>query len=556
MKKLKVIFCLLLFAVVISLNVQVKAAEQLPDNGAKISSAQIIQTKTGTGPWDDDDEPGNDSSEDNNIVRSFDQVTWTIENTFVLKDAESGIDSYSGGTIFVKVSLPQSAKNIIRWNTDAMGWAEDTGVLSSDGLTFTGEYHMSETETTIPGKQSLIFAIDVLGALNEYEIEPTFELWLNGNSESDKQMINPEKVIVSSAPKYNIRLVRKSIKRYLPNPNNSGEYGIVHGFWATLQLYNSDQSKKLKGIEYPTGDITFDLNVKLEKTDKKENLIEDVTDTMTPILYNYSLNGNDGTSNSAFRDGRLFMSYYQEGYVPNANRAVYDKASLYYQVNAMYKTGNITMVQDGDVIHVTVKNYDFDGHFPIRFSGGVYKPITAQITDNIGYFSSMPFQIYIPVDENKPENVMYYLTVSDSNFDATSLSGIQTSEQGITTDDSLRNSIELFGNGNYYKHHQFFNENLVSLHKSVWNSPDVVAYKGQRVWAGQMVCQSSTNDPISHAVYGGNFLVKIDTRGFEVLPEIDGRQYRSDGGWFTFQIAYAAKPDGSEWSSLEEQDNR
>ena len=62
MKKLKVIFCLLLLAVVISLNVQVKAAEQLPDDGAIITSSQVVQTKTGTGPWDDNDEPGNDSS--------------------------------------------------------------------------------------------------------------------------------------------------------------------------------------------------------------------------------------------------------------------------------------------------------------------------------------------------------------------------------------------------------------------------------------------------------------------------------------------------------------
>ena len=41
----------------------INAVEELPDNGAKISSAQVIQTKTGTGPWDDNDEPGNDSSE-------------------------------------------------------------------------------------------------------------------------------------------------------------------------------------------------------------------------------------------------------------------------------------------------------------------------------------------------------------------------------------------------------------------------------------------------------------------------------------------------------------
>ena len=72
-------------------------------NGDKgyISSAQIIQTKTGTGPWDANDEPGNDSSEDNNIVRSFDQVTWTIDLTMTLKSgiAESNL---TGGIIKVK----------------------------------------------------------------------------------------------------------------------------------------------------------------------------------------------------------------------------------------------------------------------------------------------------------------------------------------------------------------------------------------------------------------------------------------------------------------------
>ena len=50
-----------------------------------ISSAQIIERVTGTGPWDDNDEPGNDSSPDNDIVRSFDQVTWTVNLTTAVK---------------------------------------------------------------------------------------------------------------------------------------------------------------------------------------------------------------------------------------------------------------------------------------------------------------------------------------------------------------------------------------------------------------------------------------------------------------------------------------
>lgn len=68
-------------------------------NGDKgyVSSAQIIQTKTGVGPWDADDEPGNDSSEDNNIVRSFDQVTWTVDLTMALKSgvSESGVTRWN-----------------------------------------------------------------------------------------------------------------------------------------------------------------------------------------------------------------------------------------------------------------------------------------------------------------------------------------------------------------------------------------------------------------------------------------------------------------------------
>ena len=49
-----------------------------------ITSAEA-KVKTGVGPFDDNDDPGNDSSEENNIVRSFDQITWTYELTFGLK---------------------------------------------------------------------------------------------------------------------------------------------------------------------------------------------------------------------------------------------------------------------------------------------------------------------------------------------------------------------------------------------------------------------------------------------------------------------------------------
>ena len=83
-------------------------AEQIEvGKNSKITSATIIQRKTGTGPWDDNDDVGNDTSEDNDIVRSFDQVTYTVEYTMGLKDGAT-VENYKGGAIEVKAELPEA----------------------------------------------------------------------------------------------------------------------------------------------------------------------------------------------------------------------------------------------------------------------------------------------------------------------------------------------------------------------------------------------------------------------------------------------------------------
>ena len=83
-----------------------------------ITSAEA-KVKTGVGPFDADDNPGNDSSEDNNIVRSFDQITLTYELTFGLKPGTTET-SLKGGVIEVEASLPSSLANLVEWNLDSM----------------------------------------------------------------------------------------------------------------------------------------------------------------------------------------------------------------------------------------------------------------------------------------------------------------------------------------------------------------------------------------------------------------------------------------------------
>lgn len=172
---------------------------------AKISSAQIIQRKTGIGPFDENDEAGNDSSESNNIVRSFDKITWTVECTMALKDS-SDQKSYRGGIIEVKAELPNTCSNVVKWDLTSMAWAQNATV-SADGRIFTAQYQMKTSEVTVPGKQTLEFVLDVLNAKNSLGISPEFTIGLLGNSDNEKYKIkNVDTVYVSAAPKYNIVL--------------------------------------------------------------------------------------------------------------------------------------------------------------------------------------------------------------------------------------------------------------------------------------------------------------------------------------------------------------
>lgn len=53
---------------------------------AYVSGFKVKEQKDGVGPFDKDDDAGNDSSDDNLIVRSFDDINYTLEFTTALTD--------------------------------------------------------------------------------------------------------------------------------------------------------------------------------------------------------------------------------------------------------------------------------------------------------------------------------------------------------------------------------------------------------------------------------------------------------------------------------------
>lgn len=521
-------------------------------NGDKgyISSAQIIQTKTGTGPWDANDEPGNDSSEDNNIVRSFDQVTWTVDLTMALKSGvvDSGL---TGGIINVEATLPETCADVMKWDLDSMKWIEK-GNVSTDGRTLTGQYSMSETETTIPGKQTLVFVLGVEGAGNKTEIIPTFTFELEGNEENDKVTITGDKIIVSAKGKYNIKLNRnvQLADKTTVDYGEGNTSGRMYGYSFELQIYNENESKELKGIEYPNGDITFDIDLKLERSRFGSNELEDITDEATPILWNYRV--NDWTSTNI------------EGNIPGRNMHTGNGYFLYnLQVPlgkfreaeySTYNSGHIKITQEGSSLKVVVSDYKLNGTFPYyesSYSGNTHR--SKIYTENIGTFSVGYMQIFVPDTEASTiENRNYYLTVSDSNMRVTSITNQILTSQMSTSDDTSRISHVIYSPGTYSHITYFYDTNfkLLSTTGSTGDSKETI---GNIVMALSKfdISLSSDND-----IYTANKFYKFDGECFEPIYYNNARYIkRNMGGNAQFRVWYVTKKDGKNWTSQTELNN-
>ena len=545
MKKVKVItIIVIMFLFIFSIN-KVSAIEELPDNGAEISSAVVTQVKTGTGPFDKDDEPGNDSSEDNNIVRSFDQVTWTIENTMDLSNSQTA--SYSGGKIYFEATLPDVfTSETAHWDTESMGWIEDLNV-SQDGLTITGYYQMSVDSPTIPGKQNLAFVAKIEGAANGIEFQPTIKTWLNGNSTDKIKTTVPNPTIISAAPRYNIQFLRNSSwdQRVTVDFGNGNETGRMYSYGFAIQLYNNDISKGLKGIEFPNGEITFDIKMKVDRSLVGSSALEDVTKESNLKLWNYNINLQEDLGKIPGRT-MVFSG------IPHSRFCYsipYGRGSQ-AKMNSVYDSGDIVITQaDESTLKITIKDYKFNGIYPLYNGANSPESDVVQYNKNVGCFGAYEFQVFVPDnDDIVSENYNYYLTLNDENFNATSISGQNTVEQQVTNDDSDIVQYILHKKGNYGHIVWLCDENRKTI-ASDWRYGDATAVKGDIISLQTVVSITRTNED---NVYEIDRLVKFDGEAFEPV-EYNGNYFTTIYfDTMTFNMYFVTKPDGTNWSSQDE----
>lgn len=591
----------------------VKSADgMLQGDDAYVDWIQITGIADGAAPFDDAEGAGNDKDANNRIVRTFDAVTY---NFLVNMKPWNNKNTYSEARVKMEFVLP-AAKTEAVFDEASMAWMDDTEgyrpvvteeIRSIDGKeTFcqvlTCYKHLIPSEnnrSVIPGQFGENVTIQVKSAVNGSIIAPVFsaameygawegacekeEHQIDGQPAIEKKTVEPESVTVTSAPKYNIQVKGNGSykgKFDFSTGNDlalNKEKGTVEGrllnAGITIQLYNDNASKGLKGIELPRGPITFELEVashysiNVPQDGYQEGQRLDVTNDYTPLVWSYGenrwLENDSGTSDGRLISENLFCS----PYAPYSTHA-------YNEVNSCWKSGNWRAVQEGNIIRVTVENYEINmDHMPTK--DGDYSE--DRYGSHIGSFSVGAFAILQPYNKigsnsGEPDYDVvktygqgsFATTVTAKNLKAQTISGTKVEEgkdgfrQTVSNDDELTRTLEMTLGGFLQNRVRYAGKDT-NQGSGVSDNRDGRDYAaiGSEVWlVGGL--SYNTNREVNNQLYWGTNLSKFYGSAIELQ---DGEKYIFTGGASldgkskqeelsdNIILYYATKPDGTDWAS-------
>lgn len=535
---------------------------------AYVSAFTVREQTDGIGPFDADDEPGNDSGPDNRVVRSFDQVDYLLEYTTELTDKTHPVT----GAVTLKASFELAMDPLkARFNDEAMSWAKNAAVTYyyADGAS-SAEWDASRTVTRqvytadrllegkgaddrAPGAGQLSVGIRVYAAVQGEVIRPTFRLYVEGDSR--ERSCQPEAVRVSSYPRFNTDIKQGNEAsrniRYadwdagtvaLFDDTGELDRGRVYGNSIALAMRNTSSSKGLKGLELPSGPITFD--VRLTATLDEEDVTLD--DEWGIFLWDYFEN----VSTSRGHLGRS-MSFEAATTMPNwgASHPTSRYALSQYKLRAgCFDGGSWAVEQDAaesNLLHVTMSDYAIDTDeflFPETTYGSQSR--TATIAANIAYITCGTLQVFARFPREVDGTRNYRVRCAIENLRVESTSGAVATEQQVTTDDAIANAVTLYAPGSITKYVQFNNN-------PYWSSGAAWCALGGATTVRNHVTYAGTR-PI-HAL---DQLSKFDTRALSPMgATADKIANAAKQG--TSTIWWAAKPDGTGWASdLEMDDTR
>lgn len=586
--------------------------DMLDTDSAAVSRLRLTDRITGTAPFDADNGRGDDKDENNDIVRSYDTVTYDYEYTLT---PDSTMDYYRRTRVGFRFELPYP-KDKVTFDAEKMGWVDHTPgyepKLTTETIdgTVTQVYTCyrlleptSQSPTVNPGTGSIGLSVAVKGAPHGYRFHPTVKAWPAWDASNPtntgthkRAEDTPEDVTVSAKLNLNVRMVNygnvdrgvfdfSSGAANAPNKDEGKVTGLGLGIALVTEMRWPDRTKGLKGLEAPSGRITYRLRLSNQYSDDtKAGTKHPMERRWQPLLYDYGHIDNEDS-----KYGRTFawmgdLRYQAPGVADHADG------------NDRVARGNttITTTTGGQGTDVTVS---FDGYdtsvFPIhnKLNGTHNKCSTDYMTSDcstmqVGAIHTDVLQFITPTSRDGRTVAQYYgnvdqtanITMDDMGLTATGVSGDRlataedNSNQAATGDDHAGSALTVRMQGTYSTRIRYTHwSNSMSWNDAGtsgdWTQPDygngsdsLIQGSKLRLQIGHNIIINSEGD----AEVMGMGLVKFDPNTIEPVDDTPDSQPVIPMNVFTWGARaakrrnaipywYAVKKDGTNWKDYREQ---
>lgn len=586
--------------------------DMLDTDSATVSRLRLIDRITGTAPFDADNGRGDDKDENNDIVRSYDTVTYDYEYTLT---PDSTMDYYRRTRVGFRFELPYP-KDKVTFDAEKMGWVDHTpgyepklttetidGIVTQVYTCYRLLEPTSQSPTVNPGTGSIGLSVAVKGAPHGYRFHPTVKAWPAWDASNPtntgthkRAEDTPEDVTVSAKLNLNVRMVNygnvdrgvfdfSSGAANAPNKDEGKVTGLGSGIALVTEMRWPDRTKGLKGLEAPSGRITYRLRLSNQYSDDtKTGTKHPMERRWQPLLYDYGHIDNE--------DSKYGRTFAWMGDLRYQAPGVADRADGYDSVARGDTT--ITTTTGGQGTDVTVS---FDGYdtsvFPThnKVSSPYDKCSTDYMTSDcstmqVGAIHTDVLQFITPTSRDGRTVAQYYgnvdqtanITMDDMGLTATGVSGdrLATAEdngnQAATGDDHAGSALTVRTPGTYSTRIRYTHWNNSTSWNDAgtsgdWTMPDRVNGSDSLVQGSKLRLQIGHNIIINSegdAEVMGMGLVKLDPNSIEPVDDHPDTQPTIPMNVFTWGARaakrrnaipywYAVKKDGTNWKDYREQ---
>lgn len=448
--------------------------DMLDTDSAAVSRLRLTDRITGTAPFDKDNERGDDKDENNDIVRSYDTVTYDYEYTLT---PDSTMDYYRRTRVGFRFELPYP-QDKVTFDAEKMGWVDHTPgyepKLTTETIdgTVTQVYTCyrlleptSQSPTVNPGTGSIGLSVAVKGAPHGYRFHPTVKAWPAWDASNPTNtgthppaVDTPADVTVSAKLNLNVSLKAYTVgggvydfgtgDASAPNKTQGKVSGRQLHVGAMVSMRWPDRSKGLKGIEAPRGRISYKLHVKnVFRDDDADHTKHAGERKWQPLLWDRL---HDGYSSSHVRAVDSFD--HSNWWFPFSITAGAVNENSVLDGDVSYDEG--TTDDDGTTIEVSFDGYDA-ANYPCRNTWGDKGVCSTDYMDSTGTVQQVAplhvdnFVFILPTTRDGKTAAQYYgkdqtgiVSAYDYSLTADTESGYSlpsskdNGNQTVTNDDS------------------------------------------------------------------------------------------------------------------------